>query len=189
MRWLWGLAAALWLVPGMAVAAAWIIDPATRVAVDVGWNGTTVEVRFTELAGTIAFDEQRPETALAEIRVAATSVETGLGIVDALVRSRDYLDASRHPEILFVLDRLERTSAQTADIGGRITMRGITRPVAFKARVTRYGPMKTDPQVFEAGFDLEGTIDRTEFGSTGGLPDVAAVLPVRISLFLRSVPE
>ena len=37
-----------------------------------------------------------------------------------------------------------------------------------------------------AGFDLTGRIDRTDFGSTGGLPEVAAVLPVHIRLLMHS---
>ncbi len=179
----------LWLLPGLAMGATWRLDPETRVAVDVGWQAGVVEVRFPRLAGSIEFDERRPQTARAEIRVETAAVETGLGLVDALVRSRDYLDAARYPQIVFVLDRLEQTSPQTADITGRITMRGVTRPVEFKARVFRYGPSKADPARFEAGFDLDGTIDRTAFGSTGGLPDVAAVLPVRIRLVMTSVPD
>ena len=39
---------------------------------------------------------------------------------------------------------------------------------------------------FEAGFDLSGEIDRTRFGSTGGVPDVAAELPIRIRLLMSS---
>ena len=49
-----------------------------------------------------------------------------------------------------------------------------------------YGPAKDDPDRFEAGFDLSGSVDRTAFGSTGGVPEVAAVLPVHIRLLMTS---
>lgn len=180
------LALLLWLMPSLALAAEWRLDPATRVAVDVAWQGATVELRFPRLSGSIEFDERRPEAARARIVVSAAEVQTGLAPVDALVRSRDYLDTARHPEITFELDRLEQTSRSTATIIGRITLRGITRPVRFEATVFRYGPAADDPARFEAGFDLTGAIDRTEFGSAGGLPDVAAVVPVRIRLVMVS---
>lgn len=183
---IWRLVLILWLVPALGWAATWRLDPATRVAVDVAWLGTTVEVRFPQLSGTIEFDEKRPETAQARISVATQAVDTGLGVVDALVRSRDYLNAAAYPQIVFELDRLTRTSSRTADIDGRITMRGVTKPVSFTAKVIRYGPKADAPERFEAGFDLEGSIDRSAFGSTGGLPDVAAVLPVRIRLVMTS---
>ena len=73
----------------------------------------------------------------------------------------------------FRLDRLTPTSKQTAEVAGRLTLRGVTRPIAFEARVIRFGPAADDPDRFEAGFDLAGAIDRTAFGSTGGLPEVA----------------
>jgi polyisoprenoid-binding protein YceI len=173
-------------LPVAATAATWRIDPETRVAVDVTWQGTTVEVRFTRLSGTIEFDERRIETARARITVSARDVATGLGLIDDLVRSPGYLDAARHPTIVFDLDRLVRTSPQSADVFGSITMRGVTRPTVLSARVLRFGPADGAPQRFEAGFDIEGEIDRTEFGSTGGLPEVPPELKLRMRLVMSS---
>jgi len=180
------LALLLALLPAAAVAAPWRLDPETTVSIDVPWEGATVTVRFLAPTGTIEFDPERPEATRATVRVSTLTATTGVGLVDALVRSPDYLGAERWPEIVFMLDRLTPTSKQTADIVGRITLRGVTGPMRFSARVVRYGPAQDDPDRFEAGFDLSGQIDRTEFGSTGGLPEVAPVLPVRIRLLMHS---
>ena len=174
------------LIPAAAFAAPWQLAPETTVAVDVGWQGNTVTVRFPTLSGRIDFDRDHPERAQATIRVATTDATTGAGVVDNLLRSKDYLDAADYPAISFQLDNLTQTSKSTAEVAGRVTLRGVTKPVAFKAQVTRYAPSPDDPDRFEAGFDLTGSIDRTEFGSTGGLPQVAAVLPVRINLVMTS---
>jgi polyisoprenoid-binding protein YceI len=180
------LAAILALWPGLAGAAAWGLDPGTRVAVDVTWAGGRTEVRFPMLSGTIEFDERRPEAARARIVVDARAATTGFPIADSLMQTGDYLGSDRWPEIVFELDSLRQTSRSTADIEGRITLRGVTRPITFQATVVRYGPMQDDPSRFEAGFDLTGEIDRREFGSTGGIPDVAAELPIRIRLLMSS---
>lgn len=182
---LW-LVLALGLLAVPAAAESWRLDPETSVSVDVGWQGGTVEVKFPRIDGTIDFDERRPETARARITVSSRDAATGMGVVDALVRGRDYLDAQQYPEMIFELDRLARTSPQTADVFGRLTLRGHTEPVAFKARVLRYGPAPDAPERFEAGFDIEGVVDRTEFGSTAGLPEVPAALGVRIRLMMSS---
>jgi polyisoprenoid-binding protein YceI len=173
-------------LPGGAAASTWRLAPETSVSVDVLWQGSRVEVRFPALSGEITFDERRPEAASARITVFSGSAATGLAPVDALARSEGYLAAGRFPTITFVLDRLTQTSRSTADIFGRITFRGVTRPIAFEAVVFRYGPAEDDPERFEAGFTLTGAIDRTEFGSTAGLPEVAAVLPIRIRLLMVS---
>lgn len=180
------VAAFLLMLPGMALAAPWVLDPETRILVDVAWQGSTVEVRFPAPTGEVDFDETRPEAARARIRVSTREATTGLAPVDALVRSADYLDAAHFPQITFRLDRLVQTSKQTAQIFGEITLRGVTRPARFDATVIRYGPDPADPKRFEAGFDLTGSIDRTEFGSTAGLPEVGAELPVRIRLLMTS---
>ncbi len=180
------IAALLLMLPGLAVAAPWVLDPDSRIAVDVAWQGSNVEVRFPAPTGEIDFDETRPEATRASITVSAREATTGLGPVDALVRSRDYLGAEQFPRITFSLERLVQTSKQTARIFGDITLRGVTRPASFDATVIRFGPDPADPDRFEAGFDLTGSIDRTEFGSTGGLPEVGAVLPVRIRLLMTS---
>jgi polyisoprenoid-binding protein YceI len=180
------LLAAFLALPLPAAAAPWKLEPGTTVAVEVAWQGRNVAVRFPQLDGQVDFDQAHPEQAKATISVAAGAATTGVAVVDQLVRSRDYLDAAQYPTIGFRLDKLTQTSKQTADIAGRITLRGVTKPVTFKATVTRYGPAADHPKRFEAGFDLTGSIDRTEFGSEGGLPEVSAVLPVRIHLLMAS---
>lgn len=176
-------------LPAVAFADQWRIDPRTRVNVEISWRGATVTVNFPEISGDVVFDETRPERTRARIQVNAARATTGLPPVDALVRGPGYLDAARHPVIAFNLDRLTLTSRQTARIDGTITLRGQTRPAQFSATVFRYGPAAEDPSVFEAGFDVEGEIDRTAFGSNAGLPDVPAILPVRVRLLLVSVAK
>jgi polyisoprenoid-binding protein YceI len=180
------LALLLAFLPAAAAAAPWRLDPATEVTVDVAWQGRVVPVRFPELSGSIDFDAAHPERARATISVAVGAATAGAAVVDALVKSRDYLDAARYPTITFRLDRLTPVSKTAAELVGRITLRGVTRPIGFHVEVFRYGPAADDPDRFEAGFELTGRIDRTEFGSTGGLPEVAAVLPVRIRLLMSS---
>jgi polyisoprenoid-binding protein YceI len=174
------------LLPLPAFAAPWKLDPGTTVTADVTWQGKSVQVRFPSLSGEIDFDQAHPDRTRATISVASAAATTGVGVVDALVRSRDYLGADQYPSITFQLDKLTQTSRSTADVAGRITLRGVTRPIAFKAEVVRYGPAADDPSRFEAGFALTGSIDRTAFGSTGGLPDVGAVLPLQIQLLMSS---
>ncbi len=177
---------ALILLTGIATAAPWSIDPETAISVDVKWTGGTVRVAFPEYYGTIAFDESAPEQAHARITVSAGQATTGIAPVDSLMRGEGYLDAARHPEVTFSLDRLTQTSRSTADVAGRLTLRGVTRPLALKATVLRYGPAKDDPARFEAGFDLTGVIDRSDYGSVAGSPDIATILPIHIRLLMHS---
>ena len=176
----------LLLLPTLAGAASWGFDPGTAITVDVPWRGGTAVVRFPPPTGSVDFDAAEPQAARAVVRVSTGPATTGLGPVDLLLHGAGYLDSGRYPQITFQLDRLVPLGPQSAAVEGRITLRGVTRPVSFAARVLRYGPVAGDPARFEAGFELNGSLDRTEFGSTAGLPDIAAVLPVHIRLLMSS---
>jgi polyisoprenoid-binding protein YceI len=174
------------LAVGTADAAPWVLLPETAVTVDVPWRGLTVALRFPDVAGSVEFDERNPEAARARIAVAATTATTGLPPADRVARSAEFLAANTFPTMAFTLDRLVQTSRSTADVRGRITFRGVTRPILFRATVLTYGP-RTDGR-FEAGFRLEGNLDRTEFGATGAAGEIPAILPVRIDLMMASAP-
>src|SRR4051794_9509980 len=104
------LLTALLALPLPAAAAPWKLLPDTTVSVDVGWQGRNVTVRFPQLDGQVDFDQALPEAAKAAMGVAASAATTGVAVVDALVRSRDYLDAADYPTIGFHLDKLTQTS-------------------------------------------------------------------------------
>ena len=161
--------------------------PKPPVTVDVGWEGRTVPVRFPSLTGQIDFDRDHPERAQAKISVATGAATTGVArgrraaAQQGLSRrgrvSRDHLPARQADPDLQEHRRRRRT-----DHAARRHQAG--RPSRRRSPAT--APSKDDPDRFEAGFDLTGSVDRTEFGSTGGLPQVAAVLPVRIHLVMTS---
>lgn len=179
---------ALMLMPGIAQAAPWFIDQSeTRIQVEVGYLGnSSLKIDFPSFAGRIDFDDRRPQNTDALIKVGTRDLQTGIGFMNTMVRGEDYLNTREYPDITFRLDKLVQTSKSTADIFGQITLLGVTKPVVFKAKVFRYGPSERKDGMSEAGFNLTTEIDRTEFGSTAGVPEVATKLPVRIRLLLTS---
>jgi len=180
------LLALLLLLPALAAAAPWILDPATSVSAEIDWKDQPIVVRFPGLTGEVDFDAERLEGAHATLTVPAGAATTGNPIVDAMMRSGDFLDAQRHPTITFELDKLAKTSKDTASVTGKVTMRGVTRPVELDARVLAFGPVGGDPKRIKADFAITGTLDRAAFGSTAGGSDVSTMLPLDIRLVMTS---
>ena len=172
--------------PARAGAPTWTLDPATSVTARIEWQGKPIPVSFPGLSGEVAFDPRDLGDARATLSAPADAATTGNPIVDTMVRSGDYLAAAAHPTITFELERLTKTSKDTADVDGRITLRGVTRSLALKAKVLAFGPERDDPSVMKVDFAIEGAIDRRDFGSTAGVPEVSAVLPVSIRLVMTS---
>jgi polyisoprenoid-binding protein YceI len=175
-------------LPALAAAAPWTLDPATTVGAWIEWQGRPIAVRFPGLTGQVEFDARQLERARATLTVPAAAATTGNAVVDAMMRGADYLDARAHPTITFELDRLTKTSADTADVTGRVTLRGVERAVTLKAKVVAFGPTEADPAVMTADFVITGAIDRRDFGSTAGAPELSTTLPLDIRLVMTGEP-
>ncbi|MCQ9179738.1 YceI family protein [Streptomyces sp. IBSBF 2953] len=70
------------------------------------------------------------EESLVHVVVEAGSFESGNQKRDDHVRSADFLDVARHPEIGFRSQRLERSGAD-ATLYGELTVCGVTQPIAI----------------------------------------------------------
>ncbi len=173
--------------PVPANAAPWVINhDASQITFKVGYlNGAKLNVVFPDYEAVIDFDARHPENALALITVHTASVDSRLAPVDSLIRSADYLDSTGFPTITFDLRGLKKTSLSTADLDGEITVRGITHSIHLKANVYKFDPFNADPTNRVAAFEILGTLDRAEFGSTAGAPQIETLLPIRILLEIR----
>lgn len=181
------LALFLLALPAAALADPWKLDPATTVTVMAPWLGGMVPIRFPKLEGAIDFDARAPGKTRGTITADATAATVGVRLVDRLLQGAGYLDGAAYPTITFEIEELRQIDISNASVTGRLTLRGVTRPVTFAAKAFRYGPDPEAPGGFAAGFDITGEVDRTEFGSTGGLPAVSAIVPVAIHLLI--VPD
>ncbi len=111
----------------------WKIDPAHT---DVLFSAkhmmvTTVRGKFHEVEGTLEIDEQEPTRSRGQFRVAATSLNTGVGQRDTHLRSADFFDAETHPWITFTSTAVEHVRGDEYKVTGDLTIRGTTRPVTF----------------------------------------------------------
>ena len=66
---------------------------------------TTVRGSFTDFAGTAHLDAANPAASSVSIQIKAASIDTGQPDRDGHVRSGDFLDVEKYPEITFSLDR------------------------------------------------------------------------------------
>ncbi|MER6125514.1 YceI family protein [Streptomyces sp. NPDC001795] len=136
----------------------WQLDrTASTVAVrhKTMWGLVTVKGSFTALSGQ---GEVKPDgTAHGTITLDASSLDTKSAKRDEHLRSADFFDVDRHPEITFVVRSAEVQSGDTARITGQLTVRGISRPQTFTARIAQ---ADADAVTLEAEF----TVDREQFG-------------------------
>ena len=67
--------------------------------------------------------------------VEAASIDTGIGLRDTHLRSADFFDVERFPDIMFESVRVE-AAGRRATVTGRLTMRGVTQEITVPVDVT-----------------------------------------------------
>jgi polyisoprenoid-binding protein YceI len=134
------------------------------------FNTSTTRGRFGPISGAVTMDRSAGSGELA-LRVATATVDTGLRFFDARLRQPDFLDSAAQPEAFFVARSFRFDGARLAEVRGEFTLRGVSQPLSLNA--LRFA-CRQDPQRLRevCGGDFEARLNRSEFGSTFGLPFV-----------------
>jgi polyisoprenoid-binding protein YceI len=124
---------------------------------------TKVRGRFTDVTGTIHIAED-PAESWVEVDIDPATVQTGDEKRDEHLRSPDFFDVDRYPQIRFRSTRIEGESPGRFLVHGELTVHGVTRPVSLEAE---YHGWKASPfGDRRAGFSATTEVDREDFGLT-----------------------
>jgi polyisoprenoid-binding protein YceI len=121
-----------------------------------------VRGRFAKYAGTINIDDGDLTRSVIDATIDASSIDTGTAQRDAHLRSADFFDAERFPELKFRSKRIERTADDRYRVIGDLTIRDVTREVSLDVE---YGGQAKDPWGNQrVGFVAKASVDRNDFG-------------------------
>jgi polyisoprenoid-binding protein YceI len=123
-----------------------------------------VRGRFGKFAGTITLDDGDITRSSATVSIDASSIDTGVVERDTHLRSPDFLDVEKFPELGFRSQRIERVDDTHYRVVGELMIRDVKRGVTLDVE---YGGRGKDPWGNErVGFVARTSIDRKEFGLT-----------------------
>jgi polyisoprenoid-binding protein YceI len=143
----------------------WEIDPAHSELAFVARYLMVTKVRggFTDFSGTLHIAEA-PEDSWVEVTIKAASIDTNTPDRDKHLRSADFLDVERFPELTFRSTKVELTGGTGLKVSGDLTIRDVTRPVVLDAEFQ--GIAKDPWGGTRAAFSATTEIDREEFGAS-----------------------
>ncbi|HWK89637.1 MAG TPA: YceI family protein [Longimicrobium sp.] len=144
----------------------WQIDPAhTEVGFEVKHLMISrVRGRFGAVSGTIQLDEANLAGSSVEVAIDTGSIDTRSEQRDAHLRSADFFDVERYPQITFRSRSVEQAGKDAYQVVGNLTIRDVTREVVLLVTDEGRG---TDPWGgTRAGFSGTVVVDRREFGLT-----------------------
>jgi polyisoprenoid-binding protein YceI len=140
----------------------WVIDPAhSTIEVTARHLAlSTVHGRFRTFSGEIVVAEPL-ERSRCEAVIDAASIDTANDQRDAHLRSADFLDVARFPEIRYTGTAVEPAAPGRWAVHGRLDLAGTARDVPLELR---YGGTRPDPWGgVRAGFTATARLDREDF--------------------------
>ena len=144
------------------------IDPAHSIVgfairhLEINW----VEGRFKDFDGTIHYDEKDVTKSSVEFTAKIESIDTGVAPRDKHLRTADFFDAEKYPELTFKSTGVERKGKDGYVLRGDFTLRGVTKQVALPFTIT--GAIKDPWGNTRFGINAETKINRRDYGFTWG---------------------
>jgi polyisoprenoid-binding protein YceI len=144
-------------------AETFVIDPThSEVSFQIRHMVSNVRGRFNDFAGTVNMDPKNLPGSSVEFHIKATSIDTNVADRDKHLRSADFFDVEKYPEITFKSKSIKPAGKDKYNVTGALTMHGVTKDVTLP--VTFLGEGKDPWGGTRAGFETATTLDRKAYG-------------------------
>jgi polyisoprenoid-binding protein YceI len=133
---------------------------------------------FDKWDASLTFSSSNAASGVLDIKIQAASVNTGSGLKDRKLKSDDFFAADRYPLMTFRSTKITKTGANTFDMDGNFTIRGVTKPEKLILTVSGTGT---------GSGDIKGTMafNRKDYGINGSIPLVRIADRVEVTVDLK----
>src|SRR5215469_95864 len=136
-----------------------------------------IEGNFQKWDATFTVTSTAVESGVLDIKIQADSVNTGSGMKDGKLKSKDFFNAAEDPYITFHSTKIVETGPDSVDIPGKFTIRGVTKDETLKLTGSGKGTGHAE---------VTGTMafDRKDYGMNSGIPFIKIADRVEVTVYL-----
>lgn len=176
-----------------SVAGTYVLDPAHST---IGFTVRHLMIndipgRFRDFAGTIKYNPDSIGESAVTFTAKAASVDTAIEARDKHLRTSDFFDVEKYPEISFKSKRIEKAGQNSFVAHGDFTMHGVTKLISIPFKL--HGTVKDPWDKIRLGVEAGMTIDRQNYGITwgGSLDNGGLVISneVKINLLIEAIKQ
>jgi polyisoprenoid-binding protein YceI len=95
----------------------------------------TTQGRFTKFNGKINVEREHPQNSSVTAQIDVRSIDTHIKKRDDHLRSEEFFNVERFPQITFKSRSVKQTGPQSGDIVGDLTMHGVTKPATLHVKL------------------------------------------------------
>ena len=154
--------------PAVPQTSKWELDPENSSVEFVCKHVfTNVRGMLHKPSGTVLLDEATPANSKVTATIDVNTIMTGVEERDTHLKSPDFFDVAKYPEITFVSTGFTRSSATAYSVTGKLTMHGVTKPVTLA--VTAPPPFNHAGGI-RRGIEATTSVNRKDFGLRWDFP-------------------
>lgn len=169
----------------LAQAPVYEITPVSSSIVFNVKSSVSITGKFDKWDSTLVFTSPDINSGVLDIKIQAASVDTGSGMKNSKLKSKDFFDVENNPLITFHSTKIVQTSPAVAgqpinfEVDGDFTIRGVTKQEKLSLIVLGYGT--------GAG-EVKGTMafDRKDYGINGSIPFIKIADRVEVTVNLKA---
>ena len=146
-----------------------------------------VNGKFTDFTVTLTNDEKDITKSSVSVVIKVASINTGITARDNHLRTADFFDVAKYPEITFQSSRIEKKGKQLIAVG-TFTMHGVSKEIALPFTIT--GTNK-DPvaKKMNAGYSARITLNRRDFGVNWRHPSVPNFVGDKVDIEINLITK
>jgi polyisoprenoid-binding protein YceI len=130
---------------------------------------SNVKGDFDKVTGTVDFDEANPGASSINVTIDVASVSTREPQRDVHLKSADFFDVAKFPNITFVSTAVVKSGDDSFEVVGDLTIHGVTKTVDLNV-ASMTPEMKDGYGFIRRGAEAKTTILRSDFGLVYNAP-------------------
>ncbi|MBK9153430.1 MAG: YceI family protein [Chloracidobacterium sp.] len=140
---------------------------------------------FRDFTGAINYDAKDPAKSSVQFTAKATSVDTGVVNRDNHLRSADFFEVEKFPELSFKSTKVEKRGASWM-VTGDFTLKGVTKSISFPFSITGFIP-PDQRSGGKMGVTAETSLNRRDYGVNygGNMPNGVPTLSDEVKIVLQ----
>jgi polyisoprenoid-binding protein YceI len=95
----------------------------------------TTHGKFTKFNGKMDVDREHPQNSSVTAQIDVRSIDTRIKKRDNHLRSAEFFNVEKFPQMTFKSRSVKRTSPKNGDILGDLTMHGVTKPITLHVKL------------------------------------------------------
>jgi len=125
-----------------------------------------VRGRFKDFTGSIHYDASDISKSSVDFTAKVESIDTGVAGRDNHLRTADFFEVAKYPEMTFKSTKVERKGKNGYVLIGDLTVKGVTKQVSLPFTIV--GAIKDNRGNTRFGVAAETKLDRRDYGITWG---------------------